>query len=71
VGQSLDKMLRNIMLLELGQLSEHSSKWSCTRGFLGAFEKIPRKQYKSLVTSVSSKHRIVLGVCFHAPLRCV
>jgi hypothetical protein len=43
-------------------------EWSCVR-ILSAFEKIPRKQDKSPVTSVSSKHRIFLGTSFHTPPR--
>ena len=34
-------------------------------GILSACEKTPEKQDKRLVTSVSSKHKIVLGTCFH------
>jgi hypothetical protein len=43
-------------------------EWSRLR-ILNAYEKIPRKLNKSLVTSVSSKHKIVLGMFFCAPLR--
>ena len=41
-------------------------EWSCVR-ILSAFEKIPRKQDKSPVTSVSLKHRIFLGMFFRVP----
>lgn len=36
-------------------ISELVQEWSCGRGILSACEKIPRKQDKSLVTSVSTK----------------
>jgi hypothetical protein len=37
---------------------------------LNGCEKTPRNQNTSLVTSDSSEHGSVLGLCFHAPPRC-
>jgi hypothetical protein len=40
-------------------------EWSRVRRILGASKYTPRNQDKHLGTSVSSKFRIILGMCFH------
>lgn len=44
-------------------------EWRFVRSLNGC-EKTPRNQNTSLVTSDSSEHGSVLGLCFHAPPRC-
>lgn len=45
-------------------------EWNCVRGILRACEKIPRKQHRYLMTSVSARHGLVLRMYFLGPLRC-
>lgn len=47
---------------------EHSSRMKSCKN--SDCEKTPRKEVKRIVTSVSSNHRNVLGMCFHDPPRC-
>lgn len=44
---------------------------SCMRRILSACENTPRLQDRRLVTSVSGKQRIVLGMRVQAPPRCI